>query len=227
MVGTGVVASDTLVGIATGSPDGGVAIVRLSGPRARAIAEAQVGALPAPRVLGLRNLAGEATRRDEARALYEETLAIRERLVGAEHPKVAFPLLGLGDLAVDEGRLDEAERLYQRVLQIREKSLGPEHARLSFPLAGLARVALARDRPRDAAPLAERALRLRQKATSQARELAEDRFLAARAIVHEPDQAARARTLAIQAREGFAAAGAVKVKELSEVDAWLAKHAAP
>ncbi|MBK9754563.1 MAG: tRNA modification GTPase [Nannocystis sp.] len=60
MVGTGVVASDTLVGIATGSPDGGVAIVRLSGPRARAIAEAQVGALPAPRVLGLRNLAGEA-----------------------------------------------------------------------------------------------------------------------------------------------------------------------
>ena len=172
-------------------------------------------------------LAGEATRRDEARALYEETLAIRERLVGAEHPKVAFPLLGLGDLAVDEGRLDVAERLYQRVLQIREKSLGPEHARLSFPLAGLARVALARDRPRDAAPLAERALRLRQKATSQARELAEDRFIAARAIVHEPDQAARARTLAIQAREGFAAAGAVKVKELAEVDAWLAKHAAP
>lgn len=60
MVETGVVASDTLVGLATGTPDGGVAIVRLSGPRARAIAEAHVGALPEPRVLGLRNLAGEA-----------------------------------------------------------------------------------------------------------------------------------------------------------------------
>lgn len=54
----------TLVGIATGTPDGGVAIVRLSGPAARSIAETLVGSLPEPRVLGLRPLAGEA----EARA---------------------------------------------------------------------------------------------------------------------------------------------------------------
>ncbi|MFV8750888.1 tRNA modification GTPase [Nannocystaceae bacterium ST9] len=50
----------TLAGIATGTPDGGVAIVRVSGPRARELAESLVGELPEPRVLGLRRLAGEA-----------------------------------------------------------------------------------------------------------------------------------------------------------------------
>ena len=172
-------------------------------------------------------LAEEPTRRAEARALFEETLAIRERLVGKDHPKVAFPVLGLGDLALEDGHLDDAERLYQRALVIREKSLGGEHSRLSFPLAGLAAVALARDRPQDAAPLAERALRLREKATRHANDLADDRFLLARALVHDPAQAERAHSLAAQAREGFAAAGPVKAKETAEVNTWMAKHPTP
>ncbi|MFO7564369.1 MAG: tRNA modification GTPase [Enhygromyxa sp.] len=47
----------TLVGVATGTPDGGVAIVRLSGPRALALAEQVViGRLPPARILGLRRL---------------------------------------------------------------------------------------------------------------------------------------------------------------------------
>lgn len=46
----------TIVGVATGSADGGVAIIRLSGPRARAIVVDLVGELPAPRMLGRRRL---------------------------------------------------------------------------------------------------------------------------------------------------------------------------
>jgi tRNA modification GTPase len=47
----------TLVGVATGTPDGGVAIVRLSGPRAIALADAVViGGLPQARKLRLRRL---------------------------------------------------------------------------------------------------------------------------------------------------------------------------
>ena len=50
---------DTLVGVATGTPDGGVAIVRLSGPEAQAIARALIGdELPRPRTLGLRTICG-------------------------------------------------------------------------------------------------------------------------------------------------------------------------
>ncbi|PRP95439.1 tRNA modification GTPase MnmE [Enhygromyxa salina] len=47
----------TIVGVATGTPDGGVAVVRLSGPRAGAIAGAVIeGRLPPPRTLALRPL---------------------------------------------------------------------------------------------------------------------------------------------------------------------------
>jgi len=46
----------TIVGVATGTPDGGVAIVRLSGAEAKAIAEQSVGGLPPPRVLARRSL---------------------------------------------------------------------------------------------------------------------------------------------------------------------------
>ena len=46
----------TIVGVATGTPDGGVAIVRLSGPAARTLATDLVGTLPAPRVLARRRL---------------------------------------------------------------------------------------------------------------------------------------------------------------------------
>lgn len=46
----------TIVGVATGTPDGGVAIVRLSGPRAEQIGRALYGEPPVPRVLGRRRL---------------------------------------------------------------------------------------------------------------------------------------------------------------------------
>lgn len=47
----------TLVGVATGTPDGGVAIVRLSGPQALDLAETLViGGLPPARTLALRSL---------------------------------------------------------------------------------------------------------------------------------------------------------------------------
>ena len=47
----------TIAGVATGTADGGVAIVRISGPQAREIAEAVLeGSLPKPRRAGLRRL---------------------------------------------------------------------------------------------------------------------------------------------------------------------------
>lgn len=46
----------TIVGVATGTPDGGVAIVRVSGPEARTFVEALVDSLPPPRVLARRRV---------------------------------------------------------------------------------------------------------------------------------------------------------------------------
>ncbi|MCB9569734.1 MAG: tetratricopeptide repeat protein, partial [Myxococcales bacterium] len=165
-------------------------------------------------------------RRDEARALLEEALATREEGLGADHPKVAFPLLGLADLAIDEGRLDDAERLFRRALEIREASLGVDHPRTAFPLGGLAEVAVERGKLRDAIPLAERALELRQRASTEASELADARFILARALGDDRSQRARARELAEEARAGFAAHPEGSARDLEKVDAWLKGHPA-
>lgn len=63
----------TIVGVATGTPDGGVAIVRLSGPRADQIGRALYGEGPAPRVLGRRRLRLSET----AEAGEEDALVVR------------------------------------------------------------------------------------------------------------------------------------------------------
>jgi tRNA modification GTPase len=51
----------TLVGVATGTPDGGVAVVRLSGPNACSIAQALSGVLPEPRRLARRRVLLDAS----------------------------------------------------------------------------------------------------------------------------------------------------------------------
>ncbi|MCA9657504.1 MAG: tetratricopeptide repeat protein, partial [Myxococcales bacterium] len=160
-------------------------------------------------------------RRGEAAELFAEALAIRERLVGPDHPKVAFPLLGLGDVATDERRFDDAEAYYLRALGIREASLGPEHPRVAFPLTALAELALKRGTPKAAIDLAERALRLREKATDEAAELANVRFVVAQAIAAVPEREAEAIALA---REARATIDPSQTETIAEMDAWLAER---
>ncbi len=168
-------------------------------------------------------LTHQEERRAEAHDLFVETLAIRERIVGPEHPKVAFPLLGLGALATEEGRFDEAEAHLLRALAIREASLGPEHPRVAFPLADLAKVAIRRGRPEAALDLAERALRLHEKATDEDAELADTRFLVAQArFASSPEAQEDAIALARHARATIEPS---QTETIAEVDAWLADHA--
>ena len=53
--------------------------------------------------------------------LYREGLAMRRRLLGAEHPEVAMSLANLGCVLLDLGRYDEAERLIQQLLAEKER----------------------------------------------------------------------------------------------------------
>lgn len=56
----------TIVGVATGTPDGGVAIVRVSGPEARLLVEPLVQSLPPPRMLARRQLRDSEAAAEEA-----------------------------------------------------------------------------------------------------------------------------------------------------------------
>jgi tetratricopeptide (TPR) repeat protein len=51
-------------------------------------------------------------------------LAIREKVLGPEHPDVAQSLNNLGELYRIQGRYAEAEPLLKRALAIRERVLG-------------------------------------------------------------------------------------------------------
>lgn len=69
----------------------------------------------------LANLGGDLTqlgRYEEAEPMLRRSLAIRERVMGADHPAVAEPLLKLAELLRRTGRDAEAEPLERRARRI-------------------------------------------------------------------------------------------------------------
>jgi tetratricopeptide (TPR) repeat protein len=62
-----------------------------------------------------------------AQPLYERALAIREKVLGPEHPETASSLNNLALLLQAQGDLAGARPLFERALAIREKVLGREH----------------------------------------------------------------------------------------------------
>ena len=99
----------------------------------------------------------------EARPLYERALAIREKVLGAEHPDTATSLNNLAALLQAQGDLAGARPLYERALAIREKVLGAEHPDTATSLNNLAYLLQAQGDLAGARPLHERALAIREK----------------------------------------------------------------
>jgi tetratricopeptide (TPR) repeat protein len=100
----------------------------------------------------------------QARPLYERALAIREKLLGAEHPDTATSLNNLARLLKSQANYEGARPLYQRALEIYEKTLGPEHPWTATALNNLARLLQDQGDYEEARPLFERALAIRDKA---------------------------------------------------------------
>jgi tetratricopeptide (TPR) repeat protein len=74
----------------------------------------------------------------EAKPYYERALAIREKVLGPEHPDTAMSLNNLAHLLQAQGDLAGARPLHERALAIREKVLGPEHPDTATSLNNLA-----------------------------------------------------------------------------------------
>jgi tetratricopeptide (TPR) repeat protein len=68
----------------------------------------------------------------------ERSLAIRKKVLGAEHPDVATSLNNLAELYKAQGQYAKAEPLCQRALAISEKALGPAHPNTAASLNNLA-----------------------------------------------------------------------------------------
>ena len=141
-------------------------------------------------------------------------LAVREDLDLADDPAA---------VAIHEHA--EALRLYTRALTILEASLGADHPSAAHVLTGLGETHAAMGHTHEAVALLERALAIRVAGSVQREELAETRFALARAL--GPEQARRARELALEALHDYAETVGSERERLA-VEAWLAAaRAAP
>ncbi len=98
-----------------------------------------------------------------ARPYYERALAIREKVLGAEHPATASSLNNLAALLDSTGDYTAARPYYERALAIREKVLGVEHPDTANSLNNLAALLQATGDYAAAHPYYERALAIREK----------------------------------------------------------------
>jgi len=97
-----------------------------------------------------------------AEEAFVQALAIRERVLGADHPDTAISLNNLAVLYRAQGRYAEAEPLHQRALAIRERVLGPNHPDTALSLNNLAGLYDTQGRYSEAEPLYQRALAIRE-----------------------------------------------------------------
>ena len=97
---------------------------------------------------------------DEALPLAEKLLALREKVLGADHPDVGAALNFLAGVYFDKGEFKRAEPLYLRALTIREKAFGKENLDVAESVNDLAVTYLNLAEYERALPLYQRALEL-------------------------------------------------------------------
>ena len=73
-----------------------------------------------------------------AQELYRDVLALRTRILVADHPTVAQTLDSMAQLSYYCGHYTETEQMYKKALAIQEKMLGVEHPDVARSLYGLA-----------------------------------------------------------------------------------------
>ena len=110
-----------------------------------------------------RQLSG-AGKYTEALPLAEKALELRERVSGAEHPDLVYPLLNLASINYFKGDYTKGEELCLRGLTIAEKALGPEHLLVGRVLYNLALFYRARGDEAGAETMYERATVIQEKA---------------------------------------------------------------
>jgi tetratricopeptide (TPR) repeat protein len=97
----------------------------------------------------------------EGRRAHRQALAVDEKLLGADHPKVAADLNDLALLYDAQGNFAQAEALLSRALRICEKAYGEEHPGVIPSLEYLATFLRRTRRPAEAQKVEARAKAIR------------------------------------------------------------------
>jgi tetratricopeptide (TPR) repeat protein/predicted Ser/Thr protein kinase len=95
---------------------------------------------------------------EQAKALHERALAIREQTLGRDHPAVADSLHNLGSVFNTIGAFEQAQQCQERALAIRERAFGPDHPVIAGSYNNLAAVQFSLGAYAEAGRLFRRAL---------------------------------------------------------------------
>jgi tetratricopeptide (TPR) repeat protein len=98
---------------------------------------------------------GKAT---EAVSRYERALALRERVLGPDHPDTLNTLGNLGNALLKADRIDEAVKAMERTLKAREEVLGADHPEVATTLNNLGVIYRSTKRTDDAIAACQRAI---------------------------------------------------------------------
>ncbi len=93
----------------------------------------------------------------------KESLAIRDKALGNDHPDVAISINNLAQIYNFWGHYAEAEPLYKRPLEIDEKALAPDHPHVAIVLENYADLLWKTQRNAEAEEMEARAEAIRAK----------------------------------------------------------------
>jgi tetratricopeptide (TPR) repeat protein len=105
----------------------------------------------------------EQQRQKDAQTLFEQVIALRRRVLGAEHPDTLTSMFNLANLLRQQKRFDEARKLGEETLEIRRRVLGSQHPDTLLSMGELAIVLCQQERLDDARKLLEEALPLQRR----------------------------------------------------------------
>jgi serine/threonine-protein kinase len=158
----------------------------------------------------------------EALGHNERALEIGRRVFGADHPVIAPFLSNRAEVLNGLYRGREARESASRAISIWEKQLPKDHLFFGYPLTAIGQSYLREGKPASAVAPLERALEIRRAKDVPLR-VGETTFALARALWDSGQDHARARSLAIEARDAYATLPTLK-KEQETVSRWLSDH---
>ncbi|RYP42629.1 hypothetical protein DL768_010304 [Monosporascus sp. mg162] len=100
---------------------------------------------------------------DEAEQMHRQTLELKEKVLGREHPDTLASMNNLALIWDSQGKYDEAEQMHRQTLELKEKVLGREHPSTLRSMNNLALVLDSQGKYDEAEQMHRQTLELKEK----------------------------------------------------------------
>ena len=100
---------------------------------------------------------------EEAEKMHRQTLAMEEKVLGAEHPSTLTSTNNLALVLNSQGKYEEAEKMHRQTLAMEEKVLGDEHPSTLTSMNNLAEVLGSQGKYEEAESMHRQTLAMREK----------------------------------------------------------------